>query len=152
MPEEAPILKRNPDADHRKATTSSLKARMSGAWRNSRHPQPDTPTQSLIPSRPFIAMSVEVSRAISFSCPPVIANTSAWAKVRVRPVFFHAPAGKDALACGGSEKIDLELCGENPGVGAHQTKRSIARRTVGDGAHSSAMYEAVLLRYCPMRT
>src|SRR5262249_30399388 len=105
-----------------------------------------------MPSRPFTAMRLAVSRAISFSCPSVIANTSAWAKVRVRPAFTTRPGAKDTFACGGSEKIDLELCGENAGVSRHQTKRSIARRTVGDGAYSSAVDEAMLLRYCRMGT
>jgi hypothetical protein len=36
-----------------------------------------------MPSRPFTDMSVAVTRAISFSWPSVIANTSACAKVRV---------------------------------------------------------------------
>src|SRR3974390_1417579 len=38
--------------------------------------------------------------------------------------FHHAPTGKDALACGGSEKVDLELGGENPSVSRHESKRS----------------------------
>ena len=62
--------------------------------------------------------------------------------------FHHAPTGKDALACGGSEKVDLELGGENP-RSRHETKRSISRRAVGDGAYSS---EPVLLRDCWMGT
>jgi hypothetical protein len=53
--------------------------------------------------------------------------------------FHHAPTGNDALACGGSEKVDLELGGENPGVSRHKSKRCISRRAIGDGAHSSAV-------------
>src|SRR3974390_456814 len=66
--------------------------------------------------------------------------------------FHRAPTGKDALACGGSEKVDLELGGENPSVSRHESKRSISRRAVGDGGHSSGVDEPVLLRDCWMGT
>jgi hypothetical protein len=66
--------------------------------------------------------------------------------------FHHAPTSKDALACGGSEKVDLELGRENPGVSRHESKRCISRRAIGDGAHSSAVDEPVLLRDCWMGT
>jgi hypothetical protein len=45
--------------------------------------------------------------------------------------FHHAPTGKDALACGGSEKVDLELCCENSGASRYESKRSLSRRGVG---------------------
>ena len=38
----------------------------------------------------------------------------------------------------GSEKVDLELGGENPGVSRHERKRCISRRDIGDGAQASA--------------
>src|SRR4029077_9165404 len=60
--------------------------------------------------------------------------------------FHHAPTSNDTLACGGSKKVALKLGGENPGVSRHESKRCISRRAIGDGAHSPAMDETVLLR------
>ena len=91
-------------------------------------------------------MSVAVSRAISFVSPG-FGEHLCLGQDKGAASFHHAPTGKDALTCGGSEKIDLELCGENAGVTRHQAERSIAGRAVGDGAHSAAVDETVLLRY-----
>ena len=53
--------------------------------------------------------------------------------------FHHAPTSNDVLALRrGSEKVDLELGGENPGVSRHERKHCISRRDIGDGAQASA--------------
>jgi hypothetical protein len=63
-------------------------------------------------------MRVAVSKAISFSCPPLSAKTSVCARVRVRPAF--TTRRHDAFACGRSEEVDLEFRGQNAGVSGHQ--------------------------------
>ena len=78
-----------------------------------------------------------MTRAISFSCLSVIANNSVGPRLGYG-LLSRPPTGKKTFACGGREKIDFELRSENAGVAKHQTKRSIARRTVGDGAAQSA--------------
>src|SRR5262249_16475125 len=96
-------------------------------------------------------MSVVVSRAISFSCPSVLANTSARAKASVRPALTTRPRARMRSPAAGA-RGDLEFCGEGPGVSRHQTQCSITRRAVGNGAHNSTVDEPVMLHYCRVGT
>jgi hypothetical protein len=86
-------------------------------------------SQSLMASRPLTAMSVAVSRAISFSCPPVFANTSAWANVRVRPAFTTRPRARMRSPAAGARRLILN---------------SVVRTPVPAGMRVSAAYPAAV--------
>jgi hypothetical protein len=57
----------------------------------------------------------------------------------------HSPTGKDAFACGRSDKVDLKLGGQNASVSRHEAECGVARGAIGDGAHSSGVDKPVLL-------
>src|SRR3954470_15257843 len=40
--------------------------------------------------------------------------------------LHHSPTGKDAFACGRSDKVDLELCGQNASVSRHEAECGVA--------------------------
>ena len=105
-----------------------------------------------MPPRPVTAISVAVSKAISFFLSAGFREHLRLGQGEGAASFHHAPTGNDALACGGSRRLFLNSVVSYPGVGRHQTKGSIACRAVRDGAHSSGMDEPVLLRYCRMGT